>query len=466
MNRSLSSMISALGFALLATPAFAQQPLEPAPAAPQPNGYGYNYGAQPNVGQPGAPPQYDSQSQYDSQQPVNPYPADEDDEDDGYDVTYDVSTEAPDTQFDDGYDANAYQQFEQPLAPYGNWEDTPQYGRVWVPAPSVVGYDFAPYGTGGHWVDSEYGWTWASDYDWGWAPFHYGRWMIVGGRGWCWLPGTVWGPAWVHWRWGGGYAGWAPMGPRGVVVGPPRGVRGPWRFCIAGQLGMARPAYLPARVIPTVWGRTTVVSNVATVRLGGVGVRVNAGPPVHLVSAAAGRTIVPAPLASLAPRALPRATIAPRLGTPVAARPWMQSRPVGGVYGRPVPGARTIGAPPAYHPAPQPIYRAPMPASSYRAPMPAQPYRYPQQPVYRAPAPVYRAPAPVYRPTPPPAYHYSQPVYRAPVYSAPPAHFSSPAPSFHVAPPAPTVHYSAPAPTFHPAPAPAFHGGGGGFRRR
>ena len=66
-------------------------------------------------------------------------------------------------QYDDGYDPNAYQQFESQLSPYGAWQDVPDYGRVWVPSPSVVGYDFTPYATGGHWVDSEYGWTWVSD---------------------------------------------------------------------------------------------------------------------------------------------------------------------------------------------------------------------------------------------------------------------------------------------------------------
>jgi len=64
-----------------------------------------------------------------------------------------------------------------------------------VPSTATVGVDFAPYASGGHFVMSDYGWTWASDYDWGWAPFHYGRWLVVGGHGWCWLPGTVWGPA-------------------------------------------------------------------------------------------------------------------------------------------------------------------------------------------------------------------------------------------------------------------------------
>jgi hypothetical protein len=31
--------------------------------------------------------------------------------------------------------------------------------------------------------------------------------------GWLWTPGTVWGPAWVSWQYGGGYVGWAPLPP-------------------------------------------------------------------------------------------------------------------------------------------------------------------------------------------------------------------------------------------------------------
>jgi hypothetical protein len=467
MNRS-TLMILALGTALVATPARAQQPLEPQPAAPYPNpaappSYDSSQYSQ-QYGQPAPPPQYDPQAQPD------PYATD-DDEDDGYDVTYDVTTEQEQQAYDDGYDPNAYQQFESTLAPYGAWQDVPSYGHVWVPSPSVVGVDFAPYGSGGHFVMSDYGWTWASDWDWGWAPFHYGRWLVVGGHGWCWIPGTVWGPAWVNWRWGGGYVGWAPMAPRGVVIGPPRGIRGPWHFTVAGQLGVPRPAYLPARVVPSVWARTTTIHNVANVRLGGAAVRVNAGPPAHLVAAATGRTIAPAPLASVAPHALPRTAIAPRVGMPLQSRPWMQSRPVGGAYAHPVPGAHTIAAPRPLGPtSAYPAYRAPY----------AQPYHPPTAPVYRSPAPVYRGPVQTYqpyRPAPAPVYHYPTPAYHAtpaPVYHyappapayhyAPPApayHYSAPAPAYHYSAPAPTFH-SAPAPTFHSAPAPAFHGGGGG----
>jgi hypothetical protein len=60
---------------------------------------------------------------------------------------------------------------------------------------------------------TDYGWTWVSDYSWGWAPFHYGRWDYDNYYGWFWVPDNEWGPAWVVWRSGEGYYGWAPMKP-------------------------------------------------------------------------------------------------------------------------------------------------------------------------------------------------------------------------------------------------------------
>lgn len=102
------------------------------------------------------------------------------------------------------------QVFYDELQPYGTWMDHGQYGYVWIPR---VGSDFMPYGTNGYWVNTQYGNTWVSDYDWGWAPFHYGRWFFDDFYGWIWVPDTVWGPAWVTWRSGGGYYGWAPLMP-------------------------------------------------------------------------------------------------------------------------------------------------------------------------------------------------------------------------------------------------------------
>ncbi|MFN8345958.1 MAG: DUF6600 domain-containing protein [Spirosomataceae bacterium] len=104
----------------------------------------------------------------------------------------------------------SYDEFYNELSPYGDWMDYPSYGRVWRPQ---AGPDFQPYGTNGRWEMTEYGNTWVSDYPWGWAPFHYGRWLYDDYYGWIWVPGYEWGPAWVSWRSGGGYYGWAPLGP-------------------------------------------------------------------------------------------------------------------------------------------------------------------------------------------------------------------------------------------------------------
>ncbi len=102
------------------------------------------------------------------------------------------------------------QVFYDELQPYGNWMEYGNYGYVWRPN---VGSDFTPYATNGYWINTEYGNTWMSDYSWGWAPFHYGRWFYDDFQGWMWIPDTEWAPAWVAWRSGGGYYGWAPLMP-------------------------------------------------------------------------------------------------------------------------------------------------------------------------------------------------------------------------------------------------------------
>ena len=106
------------------------------------------------------------------------------------------------------------QEFYDELQPYGTWIYDPQYGNVWIPD---VEEDFRPYATRGYWAMTSYGNTWVSDYPWGWATFHYGRWHFDNYYGWEWVPGNEWAPAWVSWRNGGGYYGWAPMEP-GVSI--------------------------------------------------------------------------------------------------------------------------------------------------------------------------------------------------------------------------------------------------------
>jgi Family of unknown function (DUF6600) len=104
----------------------------------------------------------------------------------------------------------SFQVFYDQLSPYGQWVNYPNYGFVWIPD---AGPDFVPYSSQGHWILTDYGWTWMSDYSWGWAPFHYGRWDYDQYYGWLWIPGNEWGPAWVTWRRADGYYGWEPMEP-------------------------------------------------------------------------------------------------------------------------------------------------------------------------------------------------------------------------------------------------------------
>ncbi len=140
----------------------------------------------------------------------------------------------------DDTDPAALTDFNAELAPNGTWRDDATYGRVWIPHRSVVGPDFAPYVTSGHWaVADDGGWLWVSDYSFGWVVFHYGRWVWVGGVGWAWIPGRRYAHAWVTWRVadpGWAYVGWAPMPPDyvwhgGVAVGVWFGLYTPWVFC-------------------------------------------------------------------------------------------------------------------------------------------------------------------------------------------------------------------------------------------
>ena len=106
--------------------------------------------------------------------------------------------------------------FQQSLSPYGRWVDTAEYGRVWVPYESDP--DWQPY-TDGYWVDTAWGWSFAPTVPWGWATFHYGRWGFGLGLGWFWVPGFVWSPAWVSWRYSPGFVCWSPFAPAGFVYG-------------------------------------------------------------------------------------------------------------------------------------------------------------------------------------------------------------------------------------------------------
>lgn len=103
--------------------------------------------------------------------------------------------------------------FYSSMSPYGEWIAIDHDVYAWRPLD--VGPDWRPY-TIGRWVWTADGWYWLSDEPWGWAAYHYGRWYYDDFYGWVWTPGYEWAPAWVEWRYGGDYIGWAPLGPYAV----------------------------------------------------------------------------------------------------------------------------------------------------------------------------------------------------------------------------------------------------------
>ncbi|TCN70493.1 DUF6600 domain-containing protein [Acetobacteroides hydrogenigenes] len=111
------------------------------------------------------------------------------------------------------YESISQSQFYDDLAPYGRWVQLNHYGLVWQPWD--LPYGWRPY-SDGYWVYTDYGWTFESDVPYGWAVYHYGRWAFDSRFGWVWVPGYEWGPAWVAWRYGDGYVGWAPLAPEVV----------------------------------------------------------------------------------------------------------------------------------------------------------------------------------------------------------------------------------------------------------
>ena len=156
----------------------------------------------------------------------------------------------------------------------GEWISTPEYGWVWRPTRVPDGWQ--PY-MDGRWVATDAGWAWVSDEPFGWAVYHYGRWAWLD-TGWTWIPGRVWAPAWVAWRWGDGYAGWCPLGPAGHVYQQPQ------RWVYVGQQHFLDP--VRRFVVP--------IPQRASIPVRGPGPR--AAPPVQIVQQVTGRTVRPLPV--------------------------------------------------------------------------------------------------------------------------------------------------------------------------
>jgi len=178
--------------------------------------------------------------------------------------------------------------FYQELDPYGHWIFAEDNQWCWQPAVVVGNAGWRPYWDQGHWVYTDHGWYWASDYPWGWAVFHYGRWHLHPHHGWIWFPDRVWGPAWVAWRTGGDYCGWAPLPPaahydavagnflfRGRHVDVSFDFGLDWNhfnFCYLREIGeRPRQHFHEEQEIRTIYNQTTVINNYTVVKAGNEG---------------------------------------------------------------------------------------------------------------------------------------------------------------------------------------------------
>jgi hypothetical protein len=155
---------------------------------------------------------------YSDQGPENPVAFDMNDEDDfarwndRQDSLYASAGGAVEEPSDIPSDVQPYY---PELSRYGTWVYDDEYNcEVWRPD---VTADWRPYWDG-YWNEEPWGPCWVSYEPWGWAPYHFGRWSFSASLGWCWIPGSVWAPAWVDWWVGPGYLGWSPLNYYGFPV--------------------------------------------------------------------------------------------------------------------------------------------------------------------------------------------------------------------------------------------------------
>ena len=202
-------------------------------------------------------------------------------------------------------------QFYENLSPYGSWVEVEGYGRCWRPTTVIYDSAWQPYCDRGHWVYSDYGWYWDSDYLWG-VTFHYGRWFHHSRMGWCWWPDTVWAPSWVTWRSNNDYCGWAPLPPfavyrpgvgffyrgAGVAVGFDFGLGAEcFTFVSMNRFSERHPRYYRAEQERgrQIFNQTTIINNYNVHNR----TIVNGGIPVEHINAGVHRPIQPVPIAQI-----------------------------------------------------------------------------------------------------------------------------------------------------------------------
>ena len=210
--------------------------------------------------------------------------------------------------------------FYQPLESYGTWVDIDGYGRCWQPR--NVGGEWRPYSSG-QWVSTDAGWCWQSSESFGWATYHYGRWNDDPQRGWYWVPQTQWAPAWVSWREGGGYAGWAPLSSQARPGFNVRVGLFPSIYVFVDERHFSGPIR-PSTIIvnnTTIINKTVIINDTHITD----NITVNSGPRVATIEKATGQTIKPVPVRQVRVAEEARSAVKPVAGTTTAAS---QSHPV------------------------------------------------------------------------------------------------------------------------------------------
>ncbi len=399
------------------------------------------------------------------------------------------------------------------LSAYGTWTDSSDYGQVWYPQ---VAPDWVPYREGQWAYVAPWGWTWVDSDPWGFAPFHYGRWMEIGGR-WGWLPGApvagppVYAPALVAFFGIGavvgvgigaalaeGRIGWCPLGPREAYhpwyhasptylrevnirhvtnITTPGNVtinnfvnRGAATVVPSSTLTASRPvSRFAQRVDPAQLAQARPVIGTQPLRPASstVGVTPAVARQFNFRAPAAGtHPTAPGPAIHATP-----AVVGPHPGLPTLHNQTQPAVPAATAIHPIAPGTPAlrqplppghVGPPPIEHTAPVAVPGAiphpvqPAPANIHPA-APVRPAVPEVHPVPNAVQPLHVAPV-----TQPPPVHVAPPeVHPAPavVHPAPvpqPEHIPAPVPRVeqHVAPPPPVVHAPPPAPVVHAAPPP------------
>ncbi|MBV9642873.1 MAG: hypothetical protein JO334_04805, partial [Verrucomicrobia bacterium] len=194
----------------------------------------------------------------------------------------------PESQPDQSNEGNYDLFYSRLSSDEGHWVEAGNYGYCFRPS---VSEDWRPYQEG-HWVWTDRGWYWDSNERFAWATYHYGRWVDIGGVGWCWVPGNQWAPAWVSWRQSDEEVGWAPLPPEADFSGNGSisawsdsyyGI-GPAAYNFISYSHWKEPSYAPyieppqrnVQIISQTRNVTNIVSNNNVIN--------NFGPPVQTIA--------------------------------------------------------------------------------------------------------------------------------------------------------------------------------------